>query len=260
MGLLDGKRVLVTGILTTDSLAFAVARSAIAEGATVAVSGFGRGLSLTRRAAKRLGDVGEVIELDVTDEPQLEAARAELEERFGRLDGLLHAIGYAPPACLGQGVLAATAEDVAVATTVSTYSLASLTRAMLPLLEVAGRDGGASVVALDFDGTRAWPLYDWMGVAKGALESLARYLARDLGPKGIRVNLIAAGPLRSVAAKSIPGFSTFEDQWGDHAPLGWDVHDATPVGKAAVALFSDLLAATTGHILHVDGGVHALGM
>jgi enoyl-[acyl-carrier protein] reductase I len=260
MALLDGKRLLVTGILTTDSLAFSVAQCAIAEGATVAVSGFGRGLSLTRRAVKRLGDVGEVLELDATDEAQLEAAAVELDRRFGRLDGLLHAIGFAPPACLGQGVLAASAEEVAVATTVSTYSLASLTRAMLPLLEVAGRDGGASVVGLDFDGTRAWPLYDWMGVAKGGLESLARYLARELGPRGVRVNLIAAGPLRSIAAKSIPGFSAFEDRWGDHAPLGWDVHDATPVGKAAVALISDLLPSTTGHILHVDGGVHALGM
>jgi len=263
MALLDGKRVLVTGVLTTDSLAFAVARCALEEGATVALSGFGRGLSLTRRAARRLGevgDVGEVIELDVTDAAQLDAARDELDRRFGRLDGLLHAIGYAPPDCLGHGVLAASAEDVAVATTVSTYSLAALTRAMLPLLEVAGRDGGASVVALDFDATRAWPMYDWMGVAKGGLEALSRYLAREVGPKGVRVNLIAAGPLRSVAAKSIPGFGAFEDQWDDHAPLGWDVHDATPVGKAAVALFSDLLTATTGHILQVDGGVHAVGM
>ena len=157
-------------------------------------------------------------------------------------------------------MLKASAEDVAVALQVSTYSLAGLTRAMLPLLEVAGRDGGASVVGLDFDGSRAWPVYDWMGVAKAGLESLTRYLAKELGPRGIRVNLVASGPVRTVAAKSIPGFAAFEDAWGDRAPLGWDVHDATPAANAAVALLSDLLSSTTGHVLHVDGGVHALGM
>ncbi len=260
MALLDGKRLLITGVLTTDSLAYSVARRALEEGADVALSGVGRGLSLTRRSARRLGDVGEVLDMDVTAPEQLVAGRDALAARFGRLDGVLHAIGFAPPDCLGHGMLAASAEDVGIALQVSTYSLAALVGAMLPLLEVAGADGGASVVGLDFDATRAWPLYDWMGVAKAGLESLTRYLARDLGPKGIRVNLVAAGPLRSVAAKSIPGFSAFEDRWGDQAPLGWDVHDATPVGDAAVALFSSLLSATTGEVLHVDGGVHMLGM
>jgi enoyl ACP reductase len=260
VSLLDGKRLLITGVLTTDSLAFATARRAIEEGADVALSGFGRGLSLTRRSARRLGDVGEILELDVTVPAQLDAARATLERRFGRLDGVLHAIGYAPPDCLGHGMLVASAEDVAVALQVSTYSLAGLTRALLPLLEVAGRDGGASVVGLDFDGSRAWPVYDWMGVAKAGLESLTRYLAKELGPRGIRVNLVASGPVRTVAAKSIPGFAAFEDAWGARAPLGWDVSDATPAANAAVALFSDLLSSTTGHVLHVDGGVHALGM
>ena len=263
MTLLNGKCLLVTGVLTSDSLAFAVARRALEEGARVALSGAGRGMSLTRRTAKRLsdvGDVGEILELDVTVPFQMEAARDALGERFGRLDGLLHAIGYAPADCLGHGMLAASAADVATAFEVSTYSLAGLTRAMLPLLEVAGRDGGASVVGLDFDGTRAWPVYDWMGVAKAGLESLARYLAKELGPRGIRVNLVASGPVRTIAAKSIPGFAAFEDQWGDHAPLGWDVHDATPAADAAIALFSDLLKATTGHVLHVDGGVHMIGM
>lgn len=260
MGLLDGKRLLITGVLTPDSLAFAAAKRAMEEGAEVALSGFGRGMSLTRRTARRLGDVGEVLELDVTSADQLDRARDDLGERFGRLDGLLHAIGYAPEACLGQGMLAATAAEVATALEVSTYSLAALVRGMLPLLEVAGADGGASVVGLDFDGSRAWPLYDWMGVAKSALESLARYLARDLGPKGIRVNLVASGPVRTVAAKSIPGFARFEDAWGERAPLGWDAKDALPAADAAVALFSDLLRSTTGHVLHVDGGVHMLGM
>lgn len=260
MGLLDGKRLLITGVLTSDSLAYAAARRAIEEGADVALSGFGRGLSLTRRSARRLGDVGEVLEMDVTSPAELEGARESLSRRFGRLDGVLHAIGYAPPDCLGHGMLLASAEDVGVALQVSTYSLAGLTKAMLPLLEVAGADGGASVVGLDFDGSRAWPVYDWMGVAKAGLESLTRYLAKELGPKGIRVNLVASGPVRTVAAKSIPGFGAFEEAWGDRAPLGWDVHDATPAANGAVALLSDLLASTTGHVLHVDGGVHALGM
>jgi enoyl-[acyl-carrier protein] reductase I len=261
VGLLDGKRLLVTGVLTPDSLAFSVAQRALAEGAVVALSGFGRGMSLTKRTARRLGDVGEILELDVTDDAQLLSARDELEARFeGRLDGLLHAIGFAPADCLGSGMLVASEQDVATALRVSTYSLAALVKALLPLLEVAGRDGGASVVGLDFDGSRAWPLYDWMGVAKSALESLSRYLAKELGDRGIRVNLVASGPVRTVAAKSIPGFASFEDAWGDRAPLGWDVHDATPAADAAIALFSDLLRATTGHVLHVDGGVHMLGM
>jgi enoyl-[acyl-carrier protein] reductase I len=261
VGLLDGKRLLVTGVLTPDSLAFSVAQRAIDEGAHVALSGFGRGMSLTKRTARRLGDVGDILELDVTDEAQLLSAREELSVRFGgRLDGLLHAIGFAPADCLGKGMLVASEPDVAMALRVSTYSLAALVKALLPLLEVAGRDGGASVVGLDFDGSRAWPLYDWMGVAKSALESLSRYLAKELGDRGIRVNLVASGPVRTVAAKSIPGFASFEDAWGDRAPLGWDVHDATPAADAAIALFSDLLRATTGHVLHVDGGVHMLGM
>jgi len=258
--LLDGKRLLITGVLTSDSLAFAVARRAIEEGATVALSGAGRGMSLTRRTARKLGDVGEVLELDVTSPAQLDAARDELTARFGRLDGVLHAIGFAPPDCLGHGMLVASPEDVATAFQISTYSLAALVRAMLPLLEVAGADGGASVVGMDFDGSRAWPLYDWMGVAKSGLESLTRYLARELGQRGIRVNLVASGPVRTLAAKSIPGFAAFEDAWGDRAPLGWDVHDATPAADAAIALFSDLLCSTTGHVLHVDGGVHMMGM
>ena len=248
MSLLTGKCLLITGVLTSDSLAFTVAQRALEEGASVALSGAGRGMSLTRRTARRLGEVGEILELDVTVPSQMDAACDALRERFGRLDGLLHAIGYAPPDCLGHGMLAASASDVATAIEISTYSLAGLTRAMLPLLEVAGSDTGASVVGLDFDGTRAWPVYDWMGVAKA------------LGPKGIRVNLVASGPVRTIAAKSIPGFAAFEEQWGDHAPLGWDVHDATPAADAAIALFSDLLKATTGHVLHADGGVHMIGM
>jgi enoyl ACP reductase len=259
VGILEGKRILVTGVLTDDSLAFATAQTALGEGAEIVLSGFGRGLSLTRRTARKLPVEPDVLEIDVTDTAQLAAAAAGLSARWGRLDGLLHAIAYAPPNALGSGMFSADWEDVSVALQVSAYSLKSLVAAFLPLLEVAGADGGASVVSLDFDATVAWPAYDWMGVSKAALESLTRYLAKELGPRGIRVNLVAAGPVRTMAAKSIPGFSSFEDTWGQRAPLGWDVHDATPVAKACVALLSDWLPMTTGEMLHVDGGAHAVG-
>ncbi|MGH9088046.1 MAG: enoyl-ACP reductase FabI [Acidimicrobiales bacterium] len=259
MGLLEGRRILVTGVLTDASLAFAVARLAQAEGAEVVLSGAGRGLSLTRRTARKLSSEVDVLEIDVTSSEQLAAAAETLGARWDRLDGLLHAIGFAPPSCLGSGMFAADWPDVSTALEISAYSLKALTGAFLPLLEAAGGAGGASIVGLDFDATVAWPLYDWMGVAKAALESLTRYLAKELGPRGIRVNLVAAGPVRTMAAKSIPGFSAFEDTWGDRAPLGWDVNDADVVARACVALFSDWLPKTTGELLHVDGGVHAIG-
>ena len=259
MGLLDGKRLLITGVLTEASLAFAVARRAQEEGAEIVLSGAGRALSLTRRTARKLPVEPDVLEIDVTSSEELAAAGEALRARWDRLDGLLHAIGFAPPDCLGSGMFAAGWDDVSVAFNVSTYSLKALVDAFLPLLTAAGGNGGASVVGLDFDASVAWPVYDWMGVAKAALESLSRYLAKELGPQGIRVNLVAAGPVRTMAAKSIPGFSAFEDTWADRAPLGWDVHDADVVAKACVALFSDLFPMTTGEIVHVDGGVHAVG-
>jgi len=259
MGLLTGKQLLITGVLTDDSLAFAVAKLAQEEGADIVLSGAGRGLSLTRRTARKLPTVPDVLEIDVTAPEELAAAGAALAERWDRLDGILHAIGFAPASCLGNGMFDAPWEDVSVALHVSTYSLKALVEAFRPLLAAAGRGGGASVVGLDFDATVAWPLYDWMGVAKAALESLNRYLARELGPEGVRVNLVAAGPVRTMAAKSIPGFSAFEDTWADNAPLGWDVNDADVVARACVALFSDLFPMTTGEIIHVDGGVHAVG-
>ncbi len=259
MGLLDGKRLLITGVLTDASLAFGVARLAQEEGAEVVLSGAGRALSLTRRTARKLPVEPEVLEIDVTSPDQLRTAGAVLAERWDRLDGLLHAIGFAPADCLGSGMFAADWDDVSTAIHISTYSLKALVEAFLPLLTAAGGHGGASVVGLDFDATVAWPVYDWMGVAKAGLESLSRYLAKELGPRGIRVNLIAAGPVRTMAAKSIPGFSAFEDTWADRAPLGWDIHDSTAVAKACLALFSDLFPMTTGEILHVDGGVHAVG-
>ncbi len=259
VGILTDKRILVTGVLTDDSLAFGVARRAIEEGAEVVLSGAGRGLSLTRRTARKLPGTPDVLEIDVTRRDQLSAAGEALASRWGRLDGLVHSIGFAPASCLGSGMFTAEWADVSVALEVSAYSLKSLVAAFRPLLEASGADGGASVLSLDFDATVAWPQYDWMGVAKAALESLTRYLARELGPKGVRVNLVAAGPLRSMAAKSIPGFSAFEDTWGSRAPLGWDVRDVEPVGKACVALLSDWFPMTTGEMVLVDGGVHAVG-
>lgn len=258
MGVLSGHRILVTGVLTDDSLAFGIAERAIAEGADVVLTGFGRGLSLTTRTARKLGDVGEVVPLDVTNEAEVTAAATAVEARFGRLDGLVHAIGFAPESCLGHGMLASPFSDVSTALEVSTYSLAALVRAFRPLLRRSTAHGGASVVALDFDGTRAYPSYDWMGVAKAALEGLARYLAREVGPEGIRVNLLAAGPVRTIAAKSIPGFTAFEDTWGDRAPLGWNVRDSSAVSDTAVAMLSPLLRGTTGSIVYVDGGAHAV--
>jgi meromycolic acid enoyl-[acyl-carrier-protein] reductase len=257
--LLHGKRILVTGVLTDGSLAFAVAKLAIEQGADVVLSGAGRGLSLTRRTARKLPAEVDVLEIDVTRPEQLAAAATEIGRRWDALDGLLHAIGFAPPECLGDDMFGAGWDEVAVALQVSSYSLKALVEVFRPLLEAAGRAGGASVVALDFDAALAWPLYNWMGVAKAALESLSRYLARDLGPSGIRVNLVGAGPVRTMAAKSIPGFSAFEETWAQRAPLGWDVHDTDAVARACVALLSDWFPMTTGELLHVDGGAHAMG-
>ena len=256
MALLEGKRILVTGVLTEASLAFSVAKAAQEQGAELILTGAGRGMGLTRRTAKRLAVPVDVLELDVTQPDQLRSAAVEVSERWDRMDGLLHGIGFAPPSCLGQGMMAASWADVSQAIEISSYSLKALTEAFLPLLVAAGT---SSVVGLDFDATVAWPSYDWMGVAKAALESLSRYLARDLAPSGIRVNLVSAGPIRSMAAKGIPSFTAFEDVWKTRAPLGWDINDSTAVGKACVALLSDWFPMTTGEILHVDGGFHATG-
>jgi enoyl-[acyl-carrier protein] reductase I len=256
-GLLAGKRILVTGVLTDQSLAYGVAALAQREGAEIVLTGAGRGLSLTRRIAKRLDGSPDVLELDVTSPEQIAAAVEELSGRWGSLDGVLHAIGFAPPSCMGGGFLDAPWEDVSTALHVSTYSLKALAAGFLPLFRQAG---GGSVVGLDFDATKAWPSYDWMGVAKAGLESAARYLARELGPDHVRVNLVAAGPMRTMAARSIPGFSAFEDAWAERAPLGWNISDSSSVAKACVALLSDWFPMTTAEIVHVDGGYHAMGV
>ena len=245
---------MITGVLTDASLAFGAAELALAEGAEILLTGAGRGIRLTQRTARKLGDSIDVVEFDVTEPSHADALRDHLAESWGHVDGALHAIGFAPEVCLGGSFMSATWEDVKVALEISTYSLKMLADAVAPLMSAGG-----SIVGLDFDATRAWPAYDWMGVAKAGLESTCRYLARYLGPQGIRVNLVSAGPVKTVAARSIPGFSEFEDAWAQRAPLGWDVSDPSAVSRTVVALLSDWLPATTGAIIQADGGYHAVG-
>ena len=254
MGILDGKRLLITGVLTDASLAFAVARLAQDEGAEIVLTGAGRGMRLTERTARKLPREAEVREFDVTSAEQADNLREHLSSTWGRVDGALHAIGFAPEICLGEDFMAAEWPDVAVAMEISAYSLKTVAEVVAPLMT-----NGGSIVGLDFDARFAWPAYNWRGVAKAALESTARYLARALGPDGVRVNMVAAGPIRTMAAKSIPGFSEFEDAWTNRAPLGWDVNDGEPVARACVALLSDWFPSTTGEMVHVDGGYHAVG-
>jgi enoyl ACP reductase len=252
MGLLEGKKLLVTGVLTDSSIAFSVARLAQEQGATVVLTSFGRTMKITTAIARRLPQPAPVVELDVANQEHLDTLAERLGEHVDALDGVVHSIGFAP-----QGAfefMTAGWEDVSTALHISAYSLKALAVAALPLMS-----NGSSVVGLTFDARYAWPVYDWMGVAKAAFEATSRYCARELGPKGIRCNLVAAGPIRTTAAKSIPGFQTFEDSWDDRAPLGWDVKDPEPAAKACVALMSDWFPATTAEIVHVDGGVHAMG-
>ena len=255
MGILEGKRILVTGVLTDASIAFHIARIAQEEGAQVILSSYGRVLSLTTRIAGRLPHPAPIVQLDVTNTQDLDALESRVREHFpDGLDGVVHSIGFAPETARGGNFLNTSWDDVATALHVSAYSLKALTMAARPLFS-----GGGSVVGLDFDAKVAWPKYDWMGVAKAALESTSRYLARDLGAENIRVNLIAAGPIRTMAAKSIPGFDEFEKVWNERSPLSWDVTDPVPAAKATVALLSDWFPKTTAEIIHVDGGLHAMG-
>lgn len=252
--LLDGKRLLITGVLDPRSIAFYVARVAQEQGADVVLTGFGRGMRLTERAAQRLPKPCDVLELDVTQPEQIQTVVDDIRARWGGLDGLLHAVGFAPASALSGGFLSAPWDDVQTAMHVSTYSYVSLGSAFADLLA----DGG-KIVGLDFDASQAWPGYDWMGVAKAGLESANRYLARDLGSRNIAVNLIAAGPVQTMAARSIDGFNAYDWVWSERAPLHWDPRDPEPVAKVVCALFSDWMPAVTGEIIHVDGGVHAIG-
>ena len=253
--LLADKKVLVTGVVSEASIATSVARLVQEQGADVVLTSFGRAFSLTQRIAKRLPRPADVVELDVTRTDNLSALAGELGRRWDRVDAVLHAIGYAPPVCLSGDFMAAGWEDVGTALHVSAYSLKALAEATLPLM----KESGGAIVGLDFDASRAWPSYDWMGVAKAALESTTRYLARDLGRYRIRVNLVSAGPVRTLAARGVPGFAELSDAWSYRAPLAWEPEDASPVARACAALLSDWFPATTGEIVHVDGGFHAVG-
>lgn len=257
VAMLAGKRLLITGVVTRGSIAFEVARQAQLAGAEVVLTGFGRARRLTERAATRLPDPVDVLELDVNRSADLVAVADELGQRWGMLDGVLHAIAYAPPDALGGDFLTTPPASAATAFQTSAYSLKALAEALLPLLERA--EAGAGIVGLDFDASVAWPVYDWMGVAKAAMESVSRYLARDLGPRGVRVNLVSAGPIETLAAGGIPGFERLADGWEQRAPLGWDVRDPGPVAAAACFLLSPLARGITGEIVHVDGGYHAMG-
>ncbi len=255
MGILEGKNILVTGVTMNTSIAYKVAEIAQAEGATVIVSNFGRAMSLTRRVVQKLDPVPPVLELNATDTEQLDGLADVLREHVDRIDGIVHAIAYAnPETALGGGFMTTGWDDVATALHTSSYSLVSLVRACRPLIT-----GPASVVGLTFDGSVAWPTYDWMGVAKAALEAASRYMARYVGADGIRTNMVSAGPIDTLAKKAIPGGSEFNDVWADRAPLGWDPTDATATAKAVVALLSDWFPMTTGEVIHVDGGLHATG-
>ena len=256
MPLLEGRRLLITGVLTDRSIAFAVAAEAQKEGAQVVLTGFGRGLRITQRIARRLPQEAEVLEMDVNDPEHLAAVAADLERRWGALDGVLHAIAFAPADALGGGFLDTPAESAEIAFRTSAFSYKALAAALLPLLE---RGDHASVLGLDFDASVAWPIYDWMGVAKAALESVNRYLARDLGPRGVRANLVSAGPLQTMAAGSIPGFEQLAGAWNQMAPLHWDIEDTDAVAQACLWLLSARSRAITGEIVHVDGGYHAMG-
>jgi enoyl-[acyl-carrier protein] reductase I len=253
--LLKDKKLLVTGVLTDDSIAWHVARIAQEEGAEIVVTGFGRGLRLTERSVQRLPEACDVIELDINDAEHVEGLTADLERRWGRVDGALHAIAFAPTDALGGNFLNTPAESAQIAFTTSAFSYKTLAVALLPLLQKAG---GGGLVTLDFDNTQAWPAYDWMGVAKSALQSVTRYLARDLGPHNIRVNAVSAGPLATVAAKSIPGFDKFDEVWGERSPLNWDASNPDPVARMVCVLMSDWAPMTSGEIVHVDGGFHAV--
>jgi meromycolic acid enoyl-[acyl-carrier protein] reductase len=255
IALLQDKKLLITGVLNRDSIAFEAARQAQEAGAEVVLTGFGRAKRLTDRAANHLPQPADVLELDVNSASDLSAVAKDLGQRWGRVDGVLHAIAFAPEDALGGNFLSTPAESAVTAFTTSAFSLKSLAVALRELYPASG----ASVVGMDFDASVAWPVYDWMGVAKAALEATSRYLARDLGPQGVRVNLVSAGPLGTLAARGIPGFGSLADMWSQQAPLGWDTEDAAPVAGAILFLLSDLSRAITGEIIHVDGGFHAMG-
>jgi meromycolic acid enoyl-[acyl-carrier-protein] reductase len=251
--MLAGKKFLITGVLTRKSIAYAVAREAQHAGAEVLLTGFGRTRRMTERAAARLPEPPDVLELDVNSEEDLIDLAGEVESRWDGLDGVLHAIAFAPADAIGGRFMETPPESALEAFRTSAYSYKALAQHLAPLME-----GGGSFVGLDFDASVAWPSYDWMGVAKAALESVNRYLARELGPRGIRANLISAGPISSPAAGGIDGFDQLASDWPAAAPLGWDTEDPTAVARAVCFLLSDWSEAISGEVIHADGGAHAV--
>jgi enoyl ACP reductase len=251
--LLEGRRLVVTGVATRSSIAFAVADLAQQLGAEVVLTSFGRMRRLTERAAHGLPRLPEIVELDVTEQSDFTRLHAELELLWGRVDGVVHAIAFAPPDAIGGDFLATPPESAELTFRTSAYSLQALAAALAPLMPAGG-----SIVGLDFDATRAWPGYNWMGVAKAALESVSRYLALELGGRGIRVNLVSAGPLKTTAARGLPSFEHLAEAWAKYAPLGWDTRTPEVVAGSVCFLLSDLARGVTGEILHVDGGLHAI--
>jgi enoyl ACP reductase len=253
--LLEGKRLVITGVLTPQSIAFEAARVALEEGAEVVLTSFGKAMGLTQKSARRLPAEPPVLELDVNEPEHIDRLRDDLASRWGRVDGILHAIAFAPGDALGGAFLDTPWESAAFAFRTSAFSLKALTVGLLPLM----KEHGGGVVSMDFDAQVAWPVYDWMGVSKAALESITRYLARYLGQYSIRVNCVSAGPVRTMAAKSIPGFDLLAQGWATRAPLKWDVRDPEPVARTIAFLLSDWARMITAEIVHVDGGYHAMG-
>lgn len=252
--LLAGKKLLITGVVNADSIAYDTAVAAIDAGAEIVLSGLGRDIDHTRDAATTLGVSVDVIEADLTEPDDLDSLAEHLRNRWGHLDGVLHAVAFAPRQALSDSFLDAPIDPVMRAFHTSVHTYASLAR----LLRDLAPSTGGSIVGLDFDATRAWPVYNWMGVCKSALESANRYVARDLGPHNIRANLVAAGPLHTRAASAIGSFERLLGAWEQQSPMTWDPHDNTPVADATIFLLSDLARMITGEILHVDGGYHAM--
>ena len=252
--LLSGKRVLVLGLMDNRSFAWSIGQAASAEGADVLytcqreriVRGF------FRRNEADLGDA-QLIEADVTDETSVEKAIAEAG---APLHGLVFSVAFASPeTCLGGRMDAAPVEDVLKALHVSAVSLATVCKHAVPAMTEGG-----SIVALSFDSQHSYPGYNWMGVAKAALEALVRGLQRDYGPLGVRVNTLSAGPQETLAASHIPGFSEIASIYPPRAPLGWNLSTSgEAVGRAACLLLSDLATGIGGTVLTVDGGAHSMG-
>jgi enoyl-[acyl-carrier protein] reductase I len=252
--MLTGRRILITGVVNADSIAFATAKRVQELGADVLLTALPRDRRRCEEASRELPRMAGVLPLDATRPEDYEALADELRARWGGVDGALHAVAFAPRDALSGDFLAARPDGVNLAFQTSAMSYAHLGR----LLHDLAPEHGGSLVGLDFDAGGAWPVYNWMGVCKAALESVNRYLARDLGPRNIRANLVAAGPLRTRAASGIPGFDQLEQAWESTAPMRWDVTDAAPVADACCFLLSDMARAITGEIVHVDGGHHAM--